>query len=239
MTTAIATKYLWNPYLPSGAISTMDGAPGIGKTYLALAIAAALSRGRAPYTESDVKDCEPITTLYLTKTDSVESVLKPRFITMGGDPARMFCYDEDVAFDEIERLEDVITRAGAKLVVFDPVQSYSGRASNATVVHFDMEQLSDLAQRLDVSILLLRHLGKDDSRSIELGSVGVTSAARSVMMIDYADGEDGRSRVLAHTKSNFPHPERLLGFTIENVEEVEIDGQKIHGMGKVVWKGVL
>jgi hypothetical protein len=37
--------WLWHPYMPEGALVMLDGDPGVGKSYLALAIAASISRG--------------------------------------------------------------------------------------------------------------------------------------------------------------------------------------------------
>ena len=38
--------WFWKPYLPRGMLSLLDGDPGCGKSYLTLALAAALSTGR-------------------------------------------------------------------------------------------------------------------------------------------------------------------------------------------------
>jgi hypothetical protein len=40
-------EWLWEPYIPSGAISLVQGDGGTGKTTMTLAIAAALTRGEA------------------------------------------------------------------------------------------------------------------------------------------------------------------------------------------------
>jgi RecA-family ATPase len=42
-------EWLWQDRLASGALSMLSGDRGVGKTWVALAIAAALSRGRAPF----------------------------------------------------------------------------------------------------------------------------------------------------------------------------------------------
>lgn len=40
--------WLWRPYLPNGMLAMLSGDPGAGKTYIALAIAAAITTGREP-----------------------------------------------------------------------------------------------------------------------------------------------------------------------------------------------
>ena len=54
-------QWLWQDRLASGTLAMISGAPGSGKTWIALAIAAALSRGRAPVTGEKL---EPCTVLY-------------------------------------------------------------------------------------------------------------------------------------------------------------------------------
>ena len=54
--------WLWQPYIPCGKLTILEGDPGEGKTFLALAIAAAISRGRVPYSR---QSCEPGTVVYL------------------------------------------------------------------------------------------------------------------------------------------------------------------------------
>jgi hypothetical protein len=46
--------WLWEPYLPTGMLTLLSGDPGCGTTYLALAIAAAITRG---FKVSEFQDC--------------------------------------------------------------------------------------------------------------------------------------------------------------------------------------
>ena len=41
--------WIWEPYLPAGAVTLMAGAPGCGKSFLSIALAAELSRGLTPF----------------------------------------------------------------------------------------------------------------------------------------------------------------------------------------------
>lgn len=41
-----SVTWLWDPYIPSGKLTLLEGDPAAGKTWLALAFAAAVSRGR-------------------------------------------------------------------------------------------------------------------------------------------------------------------------------------------------
>jgi DNA repair protein RadA/Sms len=62
-------EWLWEPYVPKGMITILSGAPASGKTYLALALAAGVTVGRAPYTNSEIPVGE---VLYLSAGDNPE-----------------------------------------------------------------------------------------------------------------------------------------------------------------------
>jgi hypothetical protein len=50
-------EWLWQDRLASGTLAMLSGDPGAGKTWVALAIAAALSRGRAPFSSEALEPC--------------------------------------------------------------------------------------------------------------------------------------------------------------------------------------
>ena len=54
-------EWLWQHRLAAGTLAMLSGEPGSGKTWVALAIAAALTRGRDPFTGEKLK---PATVLY-------------------------------------------------------------------------------------------------------------------------------------------------------------------------------
>jgi hypothetical protein len=48
-------EWLWQHRLAAGTLAMLSGKPGSGKTWVALAIAAALTRGRDPFTGEKLK----------------------------------------------------------------------------------------------------------------------------------------------------------------------------------------
>jgi AAA domain-containing protein len=74
-------QWLWQDRLASGTLAMISGAPGSGKTWIALAIAAALSRGRAPVTAEKL---EPCSVLYASMEHDSSEVILPRFAVLRG-----------------------------------------------------------------------------------------------------------------------------------------------------------
>ena len=80
--------WLWEPYLARGKLAVLDGDPGIGKTLLALDLAARLSRG-GPLPGGKSLD-RPHTTLLLTADDPAADTVRPRLEAAGADLDRVF-----------------------------------------------------------------------------------------------------------------------------------------------------
>jgi len=79
-------EWLWQHRLAAGTLAMLSGEPGSGKTWVALAIAAALTRGRDPFTGEELK---PATVLYASAEHAAAQVIQPRFAGLHGDPARL------------------------------------------------------------------------------------------------------------------------------------------------------
>ena len=77
-----AVRWLWEGYLARGKLHVLAGAPGTGKTMIALALAATVSTGgRWP----DGTHCEPGNVLIWSAEDDIADTLVPRLIAMGAD----------------------------------------------------------------------------------------------------------------------------------------------------------
>ena len=233
-----AVNWLWEPFIPTGMLTMLSGDPGAGKSFIALSVAAELSRGRL----RDSRIVEPANTLYLSVENPIAESLRPRFDGLGGDPARFFLLQGKPQFDangnkhlaavtlaDLKTIEAAIEGKSIRLMVVDPIQSYLGagvdlhRSNETRPV---MDGLARLAEKHGCAILLLRHLSKQSGgKAIHrgLGSVDLTGAVRSEILAGSLPDEPG-TRALVHIKTNVGREGNTLGYSID-------------GAGRFAWTG--
>jgi hypothetical protein len=208
--------WLWEPYLPAGMLAMLSGDPGGGKTFLALAVAAALSNGKTPFT---LEPRKPVNTLYLSVENSPEHVVRPRFDSLGGDAKRFHFIQGSISLKDVDRLRDFIAKTEAGLLVVDPIQSYLGAdvdAHRSNETRPVLDGLARLASEYKCCCLLVRHLSKaSGGRAITrgLGSIDLTGAVRTELMAGN-EADNPNSRALVQIKSNLGRFGDSLGFTI-------------------------
>jgi len=171
-----AMRYLVEPYLPIGKCVLFDADGGTGKTTMALAWAAALSRGLHPITRERL-ECGPITTIYLHKSEDTDQELGTVYAANNGDPRRIHFGGDDILFDEagLCQLRDSILDTGARFIVVDAlfyfIQGVVRDASTALDVVAVMQRLNDLAAQTGATFFDIRHTTKGglDKKASELG----------------------------------------------------------------------
>lgn len=204
-----ATEYLAEPYLPRGMLSILGGVSGVGKTSLALDIAAALTAGRALGFEDEDTRREPTTVIYLTAENDPNKVLRPRAEAMGADLDRLYFQSGANLCMNEQELFDICRAYRPGLVVFDPIQSYLGQGvqmNRAEQVRPLMDSLNALAKELDMAVLLISHMSKPGPGVCSaldrlLGSSDFRNAARSILIVG-RDPQDPDKRVFAHAKNS-------------------------------------
>jgi hypothetical protein len=235
---ARCVDWLWEPFVPLRMLSMISGDPGAGKSFVALAVAADLSRGKL----RDGRIVDPANTLYLTVENPTAEVMRPRFDLLGGDPARLLLLqgvhtlDEGgsetrraVTLGDVDSLDAAIRETGARLVIVDPIQSYLGASVDlhrANETRPIMDGLARLADIHGCAILLLRHLNKQTGgKAINrgLGSIDLTGAVRSEMLAGSLP-DDPETRAFIHIKSNVGRIGKALGYAIDS-------------QGRLAWTG--
>jgi hypothetical protein len=212
--------WVWHPYIPLGKLTILEGDPGLGKSWITCALAAAITRGRGlPGTEP----FEPANVLMLTAEDGLADTLRPRLDAAGADCTRVFALAEPVTFDTagLLRLEATIDQHSPLLVIIDPLFAYTGgkvdihRANECRAV---TSRLAAIAERWGCSMTAVRHLGKSrgggHALNAGIGSIDITAAARSVLLVGQ-DPDDPPKRALVQTKNNLAPYGEAIGYTLE------------------------
>jgi hypothetical protein len=218
----IPVQFLAYPYLPLGKISLLIGDPGIGKSTIAMNIAAALSTG-TPLFEADTGR-EPLQgkSIYLSAEDNMADTLKPRLLAAGADCSQIAVINNigsDISEDGYI-LEDAIQKTKAQLVILDPLQGFIGRDADmcrAADMRRLMGGLAVMAEKHHFALLAIGHMNKaTGAKSLYrgLGSIDIAASARSVMLIERSEN-DPQIRVLSHIKSSLAPEGPALAFRID------------------------
>ncbi|MDQ3743598.1 MAG: AAA family ATPase, partial [Acidobacteriota bacterium] len=117
--------WFWHPYVPLGKLTILEGDPGLGKSWVTCALAAAVSRGKGL---PGAEPFEPGNVLMLSAEDGLADTLRPRLDAVGADVSRVFALSEPLTFDAagLLRLEAAIIEYSPLVVVIDPLFAYTG-----------------------------------------------------------------------------------------------------------------
>ena len=223
--------WLWQNWLPFGKIALLVGDSGLGKTTLAIDIAARLTSGRhMPLADTAIT---PImgSVLFQSQEDDLADTLLPRCISAGADLRKIESIEADgLNFDEdCGIIERHIQEINARCVIFDPLQSFMGRNADMnriTDIRRLLSNLGSIAAKNDCVVLVIAHQNKAQGAN-ELhrvfGSVDITATARSVMRISKCDS-DPDMRIISHIKSSVSRPAPPIAFHINN------DGQLVYSV---------
>ena len=209
--------WLWHPYIPLKKLTIVEGDPGQGKTFLMLALTAAVTQG---YSFPDQRGKVPPphmgkgTVLYMSAEDDLADTLVPRAIEAGAIRENILSVCgwsnggdvEPFSFAQMSLLREAIGDIKARLVIVDPIQGFIGEkvdTHRTNEVRPILTQLKNIAEAHHCAIILLRHLTKGIGKALYRGqgSVDFTAAARSVLVVAESL-EDETKKVMAHEKSN-------------------------------------
>ena len=211
-------EWLWHPYIARGKLTLIEGDPGLGKSWLSLAIASNISRGLPLPNDGPRSRCE--STLLMTCEDGLGDTIRPRLDALGADLDRVKAVDQPLIFDDagLQGIENSLRAWQFYLLIIDPLVGYLGGSVDlhkANEVREVMAHLADLAQRYRCAVVCIRHLTKSTrSKSIYrgMGSIDLTAATRSVLLVG---GHPEKGRGLVHIKSNLAPQGPAIGYTLD------------------------
>ena len=234
-----AVDWLWFGRLALGKLTLIDGDPGLGKSLLSLDGTARVTTGSA---WPDGLPCAVSgSVLLLGAEDGLADTVRPRLDVAHAAIHRVHAlpivgerpngHPPSIP-DDIPDIEAALVATGAILLVIDPLMAFLGGKVNS---HHDQDvrralaPLAEMADRLRVAVLVIRHLNKSSGGPAIYrggGSIGLAGAARIVLAVG-SDPEDESRRILASVKSNLSAPPASLAYQL--VEE--------RGTVRIEWLG--
>jgi hypothetical protein len=218
-------RWLWAGRIPCGAITILEGDPGIGKSVLTYDLAARITSGR-PMPDS-TESMPSAGAVLLQAEDSLSGTVIPNLQTAGANLQKVILLDKDrfatqqfSLSSDLPLVEKAIVEVEAKFVVIDPLTAFFETNTNADVsVRRVLGPLTRLAERYELAILLVRHLRKSGARNSlysGAGSIGIIAAARSGLVVGHDPSSDNKyQQVLALNKSNMADASSLAFQTVK------------------------
>jgi putative DNA primase/helicase len=220
--------WLWLGWLARGKLHLIAGAPGTGKTTIAMSMVATVTRGgcwpdgtTAPLGNAVIWSGE----------DDIADGLKPRLMAAGADDARVRVVRGTrtkggvQAFDpaaDMDGLIEVLRPVRPALLVLDPIVSFvTGDSHKNAEVRRSLQPLVELAAEIGCAVFGVTHYakgtqGRDPAERV-VGSGAFTALPR-VVMATAAAAEEGEPNRLVRAKSNIGPTGGGFGYTLSRVE---------------------
>ena len=213
--------WLWYPYIPYGKITILQGDPGEGKSTFILHIAALLTNGQKMPDGTGGGPAQ--TVIYQCAEDDLADTIKPRLVTAGAncDKVAYIIDDNSELSFEDSRLEEVLAKTGARLLIIDPIQAFLAQDSDmqsATRMRTALRKLANVASRYQCAVVLVGHLNKSQGGKNlyrGLGSIDIAAIARSVLMVS-RDQTNPSIRYMFPVKTSLAPEGCAIGFTFSD-----------------------
>ena len=212
-----AINWLWDGWLAAGKMHIFGGAPGTGKTTIAMGLAATVTTGgRWP---DGTRSTAGNVVIWSGEDDPADTLI-PRLALSGADLSRVYFIGDiregidQRSFDPARDMEPLRRKltdiGGAKMLIVDPIVSaIAGDSHKNAEVRRGLQPLADLAAAMRCALLGITHFSKGtggrDPVERLTGSLAFGALARVVLVAakHQEESEDGRTvRLFCRAKSN-------------------------------------
>lgn len=224
-------RWLWPGWLARGKLHVIAGAPGTGKTMLAIALASVVTRGG---TFPDGSRCSPGSIAMWSGEDAVSDTLAPRFMAAGANLSRVHfvgdAFDDQGrrGFDPAVDMELLLEKLGSipdlRMFILDPIVSaIAGDSHKNAEVRRGLQPVVELAEKIGAVVFGVTHFTKGTSGREPLervtGSLAFGAVARIVFGVDRnKDAEGKEQRIFCRLKSNLGNDSGGFVYEVEQVE---------------------
>jgi putative DNA primase/helicase len=231
--------WAWNGFLPLGMLTVMGGAPGCGKTTIALSLAAIITKGGL---WPDGTRCAEAGDVLVWSGEDGESVLAARLCAEGADMTKVHFISGMANGDAFDPGTDMAALESAalelprlRLLIVDPIVSaVVGDGNKAVDVRRSLQPIVDLAKRSGCAVIGITHFSKGTAGRDPLervtGSQAFGALARVVLVASKAkpDDEGKPRRVLMRAKSNIGADDGGHAYELERVPVAPgVEGQRV------------
>ena len=194
--------WLWPGRLPQGKINFLAGHPGVGKSIVALDIAARVSRGWDWPDGSH--NPEPAEVAIIAAEDDPADTIRPRLDMLGADVSRIELIEgryfendpEDVASINLDAIGiEAIQHLNVDLLICDTFSHFLRGDYSPSEMKMAMRPLVTWAMDTNTTVIAIEHLNKDSGKSPIhrlLGSVSIIGQARAVWGIGRDPNDEDR-----------------------------------------------
>jgi putative DNA primase/helicase len=237
-------NWLWKNTLPHGMLTILAGAPGCGKTTIAISLGATItSGGNWP----DKTACQFDGDVVIWSGEDTEGILASRFLASGAHMQRVHFVGDlkggrKMSFDPSKDMELLETTLASlelpRLLILDPIVSViDGDSYKATEVRRGLQPVVDLASRIGCAVLGITHFskgtaGRDVVERLN-GSVAFGAVARIVLVaakVQNSENPEECKRIFMRAKSNIGPDDGGFEYELNRIEL----GQDIEGQ-RVIW----
>lgn len=240
-------RWLWPGWLAYGKVALLEGDPSLGKSTLALTLAARVTTGTAFPDETPGQRREPADVVLLSAEDAPADTLKPRLLEAGADCERVWLLrgtynatDHSEQFlhfpEDLATLEAYVQRKRATFVVVDVLAAYmgnqrSGNSNSDADIRTMLSPLTRLAERTGASVFAIRHWNKSGSQDLMYrggGSIAIAGAARHIYAVVAHPEQEGLN-VLLCVKNNLAPKAEPFSYSITEGNE--------YATARLKWRG--